>query len=161
MNARHFTAQLTAPIYSAVQLERKNKLIWHLRPPPLWIMYHQTASLLKPPFYDSQFSTIKAFLHLYWRMNHWFFISISYVLPFISCYYYIHLKPAFIHCLPLKCNRKCPSVKMKKERQIGRVLRTQINWSTHLKKNKKSSWKLKGSIRFMVQPLSLCSLHTV
>lgn len=33
MNAWHFTARLTAPIYSAVQLERKNKLIWHLRPP--------------------------------------------------------------------------------------------------------------------------------
>lgn len=33
MNAWRFTARLTAPIYSAVQLERKNKLIWHLRPP--------------------------------------------------------------------------------------------------------------------------------
>lgn len=33
MNARHFTAPLTAPIYSAVQLERKNKFIWHLKTP--------------------------------------------------------------------------------------------------------------------------------
>lgn len=127
MDARHFTVRLTAPIYSTVQLERKNKFIWHLRPPPLWIMYHPSLKPQPPHPNHHHYSTLFLWFPVLSNANvqlkHITFIQkeslvfdlnlLTSTLPSILNNNYTCIKLAFMHLPHIKYSEKCPSVIVK------------------------------------------------
>lgn len=95
--------------------KEKNKLIWHLKSPPLWIMYHCFPTLQPPPSQNHHYSALSLWFSALGNTSERWITGVWSQSAVISVAIYLALlKQAFIHCLLIKCNGNRPSVKLKK-----------------------------------------------